>query len=177
MEEPSHAARSLERRRAVRVAASLADLEECLASERDAEARGARCPPPQTTSRKRYVALRPPKAAASPPGAAEDDDAWLPRRAKHPRLGGEYQATRLPPYAPTQRRVAVPVPSLCAQPRSPSCAQTAAGRGAARRGGAGGRRRERRGGCRGAGAARVAANAVPPHGSPSRPPCLRHSRR
>jgi hypothetical protein len=114
--------RSDERRRAVRIAACLVDLKECIRSEKVAEKEGKRPPMQPTGGRNRYVTLKPPKprvraegggaegaeggeegggAEAEAEGEAKEDAllAWM-KRAKEPRIGPNFQATRLPAYAP-----------------------------------------------------------------------------
>ena len=110
--------RSADRRRAVRLAASLADLADCLRSELAADTEGRVRPPLQATGgRARYVTLRPPRpkppagadeaggasaarGAGPLPAAPQDVLAGLAARQKEPRVGPNYQATRLPPCRP-----------------------------------------------------------------------------
>jgi hypothetical protein len=115
--------RSDERRRAVRIAACLVDLKECIRAETIAEKEGKRPPMQPTGGRNRYVTLKPPKPRPKPGadeggagGAGAEGDAnadadgavlseeeaqlrWM-KPGKEPRIGANYQATRLPPYAP-----------------------------------------------------------------------------
>jgi hypothetical protein len=114
--------RSAERRRAVRLAALLADLGECLRAERVAEEEGRLRPPLQSTgARARYVTLRPPRPRPPPgadeaaggaggasgvaagSGSAEDALVAAMPRGKEPRVGPAFQATRLPEYRPQHR--------------------------------------------------------------------------
>jgi hypothetical protein len=114
--------RSEARRRAVRIAASLVDLKDCLRAEMMATVERRHRPPLQATgARARYVTLRPPRprpleagdgaGGASGEGAATaageeelDTDAFVAPRTREARIGPEFQATRLPPYEPTGAR-------------------------------------------------------------------------
>ena len=98
------AARSCERRKAVRIAASWFDLRECLRMEAAAEVAKTRPPLQPTGARSRYVTL--PAAMVKPcaePDArleVEEADAVCGGRMRLPRIGVAFQATKLPSYAP-----------------------------------------------------------------------------
>ena len=96
--------RSADRRLAVRLAASRADLKDCLLAELQSEVEDRVRPPAQDKGGSRYVTLQPPRRrdkGGAPAGLATGDG--VPAAVKMPRIGAAYQATRFPPLPPAAR--------------------------------------------------------------------------